>query len=177
MRKRCVICGGEQDTRIYEGYDICTECADLMEDIMGEYFLKVVSQSAKDSKGGYAMHLWDMKIHESDYIRIKQDIERHHRHIRESVMRELAGEDNESRRRYLTRLLADIEWLEENLDFYHHYFENHYLCPTCGGSLFRNYIVEENGDWFLIRCAGCDGIVKKYFLPAIHRFAHVKKRD
>lgn len=170
----CIICGGKQDTKLFEKYNICTECADLMEDIMSEYFFKIVSHTAKNSKESYARYLQDIKKHPSNYTKIKKDTAKHHKHIEGDVKKELMKEHSASEQRYLTRLLNNIHWLEKNPEFYHYYFEQYYLCPNCGTSLFDNYKTEQTDNWLIIQCNECGTTVKKYFSPTLHKLTHTQ---
>jgi translation initiation factor 2 beta subunit (eIF-2beta)/eIF-5 len=172
--EKCAICGGEQDTKLFEKYNICTECADLMEDLMSEYFLKIISHNAKNSKESYAKYLQEIKKHPSNYAKIKKDTDKHHKHMEGDIKKELMKEHSSSEERYLTRLLDNIHWLEQNQDFYHQYFEQYYLCPSCSESLFDNYTAQQTGNWLIIKCGKCSTAVKKYFSPTLHKLTHIQ---
>jgi hypothetical protein len=179
VTEKCDICSGDQDTKLFEKYNICTECADLMEDLMSEYFLKIISHHAKNTRESYAKYLQEIKKHPSNYAKIKKDTTRHHRHMEEAIQKELNREHTDSkehrlsRKRYLSRLLNNIHWLEKHPDFYYHYFEHYYTCPACGESLFDNYKAQQSGNWLVIQCGECETVVKKYFSPTLHKLAHV----
>jgi hypothetical protein len=53
----CVICGEEQDSKHYEGYNICTACFDVMEDVMCEYFIRTICRSGPQANEGYLKYL------------------------------------------------------------------------------------------------------------------------
>ena len=149
-RKACIICHGELDSTHYEGYDICTECFDLMEDLMSEYFLKTITRKESGVKEMYSQHLADSISYVTDYKR-----------IRETAIKGKAG----PRQQYLERMLQVLEWLQNNPTFYNYYFKEYYSCPNCGASIFEHYDQQMVGDWLMITCSRCGNLIKKYFLP------------
>ncbi|MCD6145111.1 MAG: hypothetical protein J7J03_01750, partial [Methanosarcinales archaeon] len=66
-RKRCIICHNELDSTHYEGYDICTECFDLMEDLMSEYFLRTITHKGTGVGEMYSKYLKDSIKYVTDY--------------------------------------------------------------------------------------------------------------
>jgi hypothetical protein len=160
----CKICKGVQDSRNYKGYNICTECSDLMEDLMSEYFLRTLREGS-NTKTGYQKYLEHGKEYISDYQRIRKNSKRHLKHMEEHVHEELQKGAEGGKQRYLERLHQTINWLERCPEFYNYYFKEYYVCPNCGASIFDNYDKQEVGDWLMITCEKCDTVIKKYFSP------------
>lgn len=73
----CRICKGEQDTRYFKGYNICTECADLMEDLMSEYFQRTIKIEVSNSKKWYINYVESVQQFASDYQRIRKHSKQH----------------------------------------------------------------------------------------------------
>lgn len=163
IMETCKICKGDQDSKYYKGYNICTECADLMEDLMSEYFLRTISNGAEPKKG-YVKYLDNGKEFISNYQKIRQHSKRHIKHMEEHVQEEIKGAEG-GKQRYLERLLRTINWLERCPEFYNYYFREYYVCPSCGASIFDHYDKQEIGDWLMITCDKCDTVIKKYFSP------------
>ena len=161
----CTICKGEQDSKHYEGYNICTECADLMEDLMSEYFLRTLRYESSNTKSGYLNYLESGKKFVSDYQRIRKHSKRHIKHMEEHVLEEMQKGAEGGKQRYLERLLQTLNWLESTPEFYNYYFKEYYVCPDCGASIFDHYNTQEVGDWLMITCSKCDTVIKKYFSP------------
>ena len=161
----CTICKGEQDSKNYEGYNICTECADLMEDLMSEYFLRTLRYESSNTKSGYLNYLESGKKFVSDYQRIRKHSKRHIKHMEEHVLEEMQKGAEGGKQRYLERLLQTLNWLESTPEFYNYYFKEYYVCPDCGASIFDHYDTQEVGDWLMITCSKCDTVIKKYFSP------------
>lgn len=164
-RKRCTICHGELDLPHYKGYDICTECFDLMEDLMSEYFLRTVTRKKTGVKELYSRYLADSIKYMTDYKKIREESKRYFRDVKGRLETAMEGESAESRQRYLGRLLSVLNWLHDNPTFYNYYFKEYYSCPTCRASIFEHYNQEMVGDWLMITCSRCDTVIKKYFLP------------
>ena len=160
----CVICKGEQDSKHYKNYDICTECADLMEDLMSEYFLRTIGDCS-ETKKGYLKYLESGKQYVSDYQKIRKHSKRHIKHMEEHVIDEIQKGAAGGKQRYLERLLQTINWLEKCPEFYNYYFKEYYVCPSCGSSIFDHYDKQSVGDWLMITCNKCDTVIKKYFSP------------
>lgn len=160
----CKICKGEQDSKNYKGYNICTECADLMEDLMGEYFLRTLREGS-NTKTGYQKYLEHGKEYISDYQRIRKHSKRHIKHMEEHVHEEMQKGAEGGKQRYLERLRQTINWLEGCPEFYNYYFKEYYVCPNCGASIFEHYDKQDVGDWLMITCEKCDTVIKKYFSP------------
>ncbi|HEY9245915.1 MAG TPA: hypothetical protein VIO11_03620, partial [Candidatus Methanoperedens sp.] len=116
----CKICKGEQDSKYYKGYNICTECADLMEDLMSEYFLRTLRHESPDTKTGYMRYLENGKQYVSDYQRIRKHSRRHIKHMEEHVQEEMKKGAEGGKLRYLERLLHTINWLERCPEFYNY---------------------------------------------------------
>ncbi len=160
----CRICKGQQDSKQYKGYNICTECADLMEDLMTEYFLRTI-RSGSNTKNSYLNYLQKGKQFISDYQRIREHSKRHIKHMEEHVLEKMQKGAEGGKQRYLERLLQAINWLERCPEFYNYYFREYYVCPNCGASIFDHYNKQEVGDWLMITCDKCSTVVKKYFSP------------
>lgn len=160
----CRICKGQQDSKQYKGYNICTECADLMEDLMTEYFLRTI-RSGSNTKNSYLNYLQKGKQFISDYQRIREHSKRHIKHMEEHVLEEMQKGAEGGKQRYLERLLQAINWLERCPEFYNYYFREYYVCPNCGASIFDHYNKQDVGDWLMITCDKCSTVVKKYFSP------------
>jgi len=160
----CKICHGQQDSQQFEGYNICTECADIMEDLMSEYFLRTLRYEASN-KSGYLKYLQNGKQYVSDYLRIRKHSKRHLKHMEEHVDEEMRKGAEGGKQRYLDRLIQTINWLEKCPEFYNYYFKEFYVCPECGASIFDHYGKQESGDWLMITCERCNTVIKKYFSP------------
>lgn len=161
----CKICNGDQDSKHFNGYNICTECADLMEDLMGEYFLRTLRFEGAKTGKGFMKHLQNGKQFTSDYLRIRKHTKRHIKHMGDHVMEEMEKGAEGGKQRYLERLQMTINWLEKCPEFYNYYFKEYYVCPECGASIFDHYDREDAGDWLMIRCSRCNNVIKKYFSP------------
>ena len=161
----CRICKGEQDTRYFKGYNICTECADLMEDLMSEYFQRTIKFEVSNSKKWYINYVESVQQFASDYQRIRKHSKQHIRHMEEHVKEEMKKGAQGGRLRYLERLLTTINWLGGSPEFYNYYFKDYSVCKGCGASIFDHYNKQEVGNWFMIKCDKCDTVIKKYFSP------------
>ena len=161
----CKICDGDQDSKQYEGYNICTECADLMEDLMSEYFLRTLKFDKTGTDNGFLRHLQNGKDFTSDYLRIRKNSKRHLKHMGDHVLEEIEKGVEGGKQRYLDRLNQTIGWLEKCPEFYNYYFKEYYVCPDCGASIFDHFGKQESGDWMMITCDKCSTVIKKYFLP------------
>jgi len=163
----CRICKGDQDSKNFEGYNICTECADIMEDLMSEYFLRTLKYEGGATKMGYLKYLESGREFISDYQRIRKHSKSQIKHIEEHVREEMQKKPEGGKQRYLERLLQTINWLERCPEFYNYYFKEYYVCPGCGASIFDHYDKQEVGDWLMITCSKCDTVIKKYFSPKL----------
>ena len=161
----CRICKGEQDTMNYTGYNICTECSDLMEDLMSEYFQRTIRSGVSKSKKWYLKYVGSVQQFTSDYNRIRAHIKQHVKHMEEHVKEEMKKGAEGARRRYLERMLQAINWLSVSPEFYSYYFKDFFACKGCGASIFEHYDKQEVGNWFMIKCDECDTVIKKYFSP------------
>lgn len=161
----CKICKGDQDSKHYEDHNICTECADLMEDLMSEYFLRTLRYEGSSTKAGYLRYLENRKQFISDYQRIRKHSKRHIKSMEERVFEEMRKGAEGGKQRYLERLLQTINWLERYPSFYNYYFKRYCVCPNCGTSIFDHYDKQDVGDWLMITCGRCDTVIKKYFSP------------
>jgi len=164
-REACIICHGELDSTHYESYNICTECFDLMEDLMSEYFLKTITRRESGAADMYSKYLKDSIGYMTDYKKIREKSKRYFRDVKDRVETAIEAESGESQQRYLGRLLSVLHWLDDNPTFYNYYFKEYYSCPTCGASIFEHYNKQMVGDWLMITCSKCDTVIKKYFLP------------
>ncbi|MDK2892628.1 hypothetical protein [Methanohalophilus sp.] len=161
---KCIICGEPQDYKIYSGYNICTTCADVMEDVMGEYFLRTIHNKSKPkSHEGYLKYLSSTSKYISDYKKITQNSKKYVNTTLEKAGIKLENTESPSRQRYFERMQSVLKWLSENIDFYHYYFKKYYVCPSCGSSIFDSYSKEEVGDWLIITCSKCGEEIKKYY--------------
>lgn len=170
----CTICGDALDSRSFRGYDICTACADLMEDLMSEYFIRTVGSKKDTARRGFARYLDSTTNFVSDYMKIRTHARSHARQISEKLAVELESATEGSRKRYVERLMRVLGWLENNPAFYNDYFKGYYVCPGCKASIFDHYTVKEDGDWLEITCGKCGTGIKRYFSPK-HLYVHRQK--
>ncbi len=162
----CVICGELQDYKLYEGYNICTTCVDVIEDVMSEYFLRTICDTPKPkAHEAYFKYLNSTSKYISDYKKITIGSKKHARDISERATDELERTEAPAKKRYFERMQLILQWLEENQAFYHYYFKNYYVCPSCGYSIFDRCSKEILGDWLLISCSECGTEIKKYYSP------------
>lgn len=160
----CLICGNPQDTRHYEGYNICTTCADLMEDIMGEYFVRTIWRSEPKAHEGYLKYLDRTTRYISDYKKLTQKSGQHTTRVSEKVSNAIQnGSGNSSKQRYFEHMQKVLDWLAGTPEFYHYYFKEYYVCPTCGSSIFEKYTQHNIGEWLVVSCSNCDTAIKKYY--------------
>lgn len=164
--ERCIICGELQDSRIFEPYNICTACADIMEDIMGEYFLRTIYRKEPRVHGAYMRYLENTRNYASDYKKLVTKSGKHTKDISSRVPDMLmeTGE-NQTKKRYFEHMSKVLDWLEDTPYFYHYYFRNYYVCPNCGSSIFEKYSCADIGQWLVISCSGCNTVIKKYYSP------------
>lgn len=163
----CAICGELQDFKHFERYSICTTCADLMEDVMGEYFLRTIWKNEPRAHAAYLNYLNNTTKYISDYKKLAQKSDRHIKDIsaRVSEVLENNSNDHPSKKRYLEHMQKVVKWLETTPHFYHYYFKDYYVCPNCGASIFDKYTRADAGGWMVISCSECDSVIKKYFSP------------
>ena len=162
----CVICGESQDYQFYEGYNICTTCVDVIEDVMSEYFLRTICNMSKPkAHEAYFKYLGSTSKYISDYKKITAGSKKHSRGISERTISKLESTETPAKKRYFERMQLILQWLEDNQAFYHYYFKNYYVCPSCGSSIFDSCSKEMLGDWLLISCSKCDTEIKKYYSP------------
>ena len=161
----CRICKGEQDTKYYREYNICTECTDLMEDLMSEYFVRTIKFEGSNSRSWYINYVESVQQFASNYQKIRNQSKQHIKHMQQHVTEEMKKGAPGTRRRYLERLLMTINWLSESPGFYNYYFKDFSTCPGCGSSIFDHYNNQEIGNWLMIICDKCDTVIKKYFSP------------
>ncbi|MGP8322083.1 MAG: hypothetical protein ACT6FE_07150 [Methanosarcinaceae archaeon] len=159
----CVICGQEQDTKLYDAYNICTTCADIMEDVMGEYFIRTILHSKPKAHGGYLKYLNNTTKYISDYKKLTVKSHNHTKDISRRAADAIGNSDMPSKQRYFERMQEVLDWLGKCPQFYHYYFKDYYLCPTCGASIFEKYSKDEVGDWVVVSCSNCSTVIKKYF--------------
>ncbi|NYT19374.1 MAG: hypothetical protein GKC08_03665 [Methanosarcinales archaeon] len=166
--EKCVICGDDQDYKQYEGYNICTACADIMEDVMGEYFMKTVQDASKPkAHEGYLHYLDNTTRYVSDYKKITSKSHKYTKDVSERADDAIQESKTPSKQRYFERMHEVLDWLEKTPQFYHYYFKEHYMCPSCGSSIFEKYESEEVGEWLVISCSNCGAMIKKYFSPKL----------
>ncbi|SFM15248.1 hypothetical protein [Methanolobus profundi] len=162
----CVICGELQDSRHYDGYNICTTCADIMEDVMGEYFLHTIWKSEPRAHAAYLNYLNNTTGYASDYKKLSRGSDKYTNDISARVSDALIkATDRSSNKRYIEHMQKVIEWLKATPHFYHSYFKEYYVCPGCDASIFDKYTRKDVGDWMVISCSECDSVIKKYFSP------------
>ncbi|WMW24462.1 hypothetical protein RE474_10235 [Methanolobus sediminis] len=160
----CMICGELQDFKHFEGYNICTTCADIMEDIMGEYFLSTIWKREPKAHAAYLNYLNNTTKYISDYKKLAQKSGQHTRDVSAKVHDALEnGNSHPSKKRYFEHMQKVLDWLEATPHFYHYYFKDYYVCPECGASIFDKYTRRDVGDWMVISCSECDTVIKKYF--------------
>jgi|Deesub1362A_J573_1020465.scaffolds.fasta_scaffold00265_9 formylmethanofuran dehydrogenase subunit E len=166
--QKCDICGEPQDTQNYEGKNICTICYDVMEDIMADYFLKVIESGNRNRPEHlYVKYIESNIKFMSDKSRIMEKVPQHLKTTEKRLLFNLSYENLTSRKRFYEYALKVLEWLKNNQWFYKYYFKNIYRCPKCGASLFDNYVKETKGEWVIISCAVCNNVVRKYYKPEI----------
>lgn len=165
--EKCVICGEDQDTQQYPGHNICTTCADIMEDVMGEYFIRTIWHSEPKEHSGYLRYLENTTKYISDYKKLTSKSQKYTKDISERTAQALETSETPSKQRYFERMQKVLDWLEKTPQFYHYYFKEYYVCPECGASIFENYIKDEVGDWLVITCSRCGNAIKKYYSPKL----------
>ncbi|WP_340818919.1 hypothetical protein [Methanolobus sp. WCC4] len=164
----CAICGELQDFKHFNEYNICTTCADIMEDVMGEYFLRTIWKSEPKAHGAYLNYLNNTTKYISDYKKLSQKSDKHIKDISARVSGVLEnGSDHPSRKRYFEHMQKVLDWLGSTPQFYHYYFKDYYVCPNCGASIFDKYARMDMGDWMVISCSECETVIKKYFSPKL----------
>ena len=163
----CVICGQDQDSKLYDDYNICTSCADIMEDVMGEYFVRTIWHSEPKEMSGYFKYLGNTTKYISDYKKLTQKSLHHTKDVSRRAAEAIENSDTPSKQRYFERMQMVVDWLGKCPEFYHYYFKDYYVCPTCGASIFEKYSKDEIGDWLVVSCSDCGIVIKKYFSPKI----------
>jgi len=163
----CCICGEELDQDHFTGYRICTACGDILEDIMMEYFVRVIARRPPYPEKEYVDYIKRNIQYVSDHEKITQKAESHVSTMKRRVIDRLAKEKEEHRRKFFERSLQVLRFLKDNEPFYRKYFSDYYKCPNCGASLFENFEKEEMKDWWLISCSKCGTVVKRYFIPHV----------
>lgn len=162
----CTICGDLQDYKHYDGYNICTVCVDIMEDVMGEYFVRTIRRNIPKAHEGYLRYLNNTTKYISDYKKISQKSQQHTRDIGCRVSEAIErNNEHPSKQRYFEHMQKVLDWLESTPQFYHYYFKEYYVCPTCGSSIFEKYAQYNHGDWLVLSCSECDTVIKKYYSP------------
>ncbi len=162
----CIICKELQDFRQYDEYDICTTCADIMEDIMGEYLLRIIWKNEPKAHAGYLNYLDSTTRYISDYKKLSQKTNKHIKDVSGRLINALENDEHHpSKRRYFEHMHKVIEWLETTPQFYHYYFKEYQICPECKASIFDKYVRRDMGDWMVISCSECGTVVKKYYSP------------
>lgn len=162
----CLICGNQQDARQYPGYDICTACADVMEDIMGEYFVRTIWKSEPKAHIGYLNYLNSTTRYISDYKKLTQRSGQHTINVSGRVLNAVQNNSGHpSRMRYFVYMQKVLDWLVKTPYFYHYYFKEYYVCSTCGSSIFDKYVTSTIGEWLVVSCSNCDTVIKKYYAP------------
>lgn len=160
----CLICGELQDFKQYDGYNICTACADLMEDIMGEYFVHTISKNEPKAHADYLSYLGRTTGYISDYKKLTNKSEKYTRDVGGRVSDAIEQNNaHPSKQRYFEHMQKVLDWLGSNPEFYHYYFKDYYVCPTCSSSIFDKYCTHAVGEWLVVSCSECDSVIKKYY--------------
>jgi hypothetical protein len=164
--EKCIICGDDQDCKQFEGYNICTTCADVMEDVMGEYFFKMICDIKKPrAHENFLKYVNNTSRYVTDYKKVISGSGKYTKEISERVAGEALESDIPSKSRYFERVSLVLEWLKKNPQFFHYYFKEYYVCPGCGASIFERFSSEEVGEWVVVTCSNCGTMIKKYFSP------------
>ncbi|MBC7085190.1 MAG: hypothetical protein H5T43_02305 [Methanomethylovorans sp.] len=163
----CAICGGEQDSRHFKGHDICTTCADIMEDVMSEYFLRTIWKREPRAHKAYLQYLDNTIRYITAYKKLTSKSESHIKQVSNRVQNVLENNSSPHKQKYFERMQMVLKWLEKNPQFYHYYFKDFYVCPNCGSSIFEKYVRTDLGDWMVISCSECDNVIKKYYSPQL----------
>ena len=161
----CLICGQPQDLKHFPRYNICTSCHDLLEDLMGEYFLRNIRYKGNDVYKGYLSYLENSSRYISDYKKIQRKSKRQIEQVSERLRNELQSRG--PKQRYLELMLKALDWLKATPEFYDYYFKEYYVCPNCGASIFDHFHKQEVGDWLMISCDRCNTVIKKYYSPKL----------
>ncbi|WP_406659716.1 hypothetical protein V7O66_07640 [Methanolobus sp. ZRKC3] len=162
----CLICEELQDFKHYNGYNICTACADIMEDVMGEYFVRTISKNEPKAHGAYLAYLGRTTRYISDYKKLTQKSQQYTRNVGERVSDAIIDNGaHPSKQRYFEHMQKVLKWLESSPEFYHYYFKEYYVCPTCNASIFEKYSRHNVGEWMVVSCSECDSVIKKYYSP------------
>jgi hypothetical protein len=162
----CIICGDLQDSKQYGGYNICTTCADLMEDVMGEYFVHTVSKNRPKAHAAYLDYLGQTTGYISDYKKLTVKSRKYTKDAGGRVSAALIQNGfTPSKQRYFERMQQVLDWLGSSPEFYHYYFKEYYICPACGASIFEKYCIHNVGEWMVVSCSECDSVIKKYYSP------------
>jgi ribosomal protein L37AE/L43A len=137
-----------------------------MEDVMGEYFLRTICDCSKPrAHEDYFKYLNNTSGYISDYRKITSGSRKHVKGISGRAGNALENSEMPSKKRYFERMQETLRWLKDNSEFYHYYFRDYYVCPSCGASIFDRYTKEEMGDWLVISCSACGTEIKKYYSP------------
>ncbi|MGB3907071.1 MAG: hypothetical protein WBL02_01410 [Methanomethylovorans sp.] len=163
----CVICGNEQDSRTFKDYNICTTCADVMEDVMGEYLIRTIWKNEPKAHKEYLQYLDHTTRYISDYKKLTNKSKSHTMQVSDRVQNALENKAVPLKQKYFTHMQMVLKWLEATPHFYHYYFKNYYVCPNCGSSIFEKYVRTDVGDWMVISCSECDTVIKKYYSPQL----------
>jgi hypothetical protein len=161
----CAICDDVQDSKQYEGYNICTACVDIIEDIMTEYFINTFNNNKSKDLSSFIGYLHRTDTPTSDYNKILDDSSSYTRRKSNRVITAMEYSKHASNKRYFENMHVVLEWLINNPDFYLYYFKDNYVCPNCSASLFEKYTTNSIGDWFVITCSNCDTLLKKCYSP------------
>jgi ribosomal protein L37AE/L43A len=162
----CLICGDMQDARHYAGYNICTACADVMEDIMGEYFVRTIWRSEPKAHEGYLSYLDRTTRYISDYKKLTRKSGQYTMNVSSRIPDAMqSNSGHPSRQRYFEYMQKVLDWLAKTPEFYHYYFKEYYVCPSCGSSIFEKYVRHNIGEWLVVSCSNCDTVIKKYYSP------------
>lgn len=163
----CEICGGEQDSRYFKDYNICTACADIMEDVMGEYFIRTIWKREPKAHKAYLQYIDHTIKYISDYKKLTDKSGSHVKKVASRVQDALEANSSPLKQKYFEHMQMVIKWLETTPHFYHYYFKDYYVCPHCGASIFDKYVRTDLGDWMIVSCSECNTVIKKYYSPQL----------
>ncbi|HML27056.1 MAG TPA: hypothetical protein PKC27_10270, partial [Methanomethylovorans sp.] len=114
----CVICGGEQDSRHFKDYNICTTCADILEDVMGEYFIRTIWKREPKAHKAYLQYLDHTIKYISDYKKLTEKSESHIRQVSSRVQGALESNAAPLKQKYFAHMQMVLKWLETTPHFY-----------------------------------------------------------
>lgn len=160
----CTICGDVQDFKQYESYNICTACADILEDIMTEYFIKTFNENKPEAFSSFN-YPYQTDKSTSDHKKILDESSSYTRRKSDRVITAMEYSEHASKKRYFENMHVVLEWLQNNPEFYLYYFKDHYVCTNCSTSFCEKFTTSTIGSWFVVSCSNCETLIKKYYSP------------